>query len=63
MKVVVNRCYGGFSLSYEAVMEYAKRKGIKIYAFKNATNKDGEIDFDKELEAAGTEVLLRDWPV
>ena len=27
MKVLVNRCYGGFSLSNEALAEYAKRKG------------------------------------
>ena len=33
MKVVINRCYGGFGLSYEAVMYYAKLKGIKLYAY------------------------------
>jgi len=33
MKVVINRCYGGFGLSYEGVMEYAKQKGIKLYGF------------------------------
>ena len=32
-KIVINKCYGGFSLSYEGVMLYAKLKGIKIYAF------------------------------
>ena len=30
-KVVINTCVGGFELSYEAVMEYAKIKGIQLY--------------------------------
>lgn len=33
MKIVINRQYGGFSLSYAGVMLYAKLKGIKIYAW------------------------------
>lgn len=31
MKVLANRCYGGFSFSEEAVMLYAKRKGLTVY--------------------------------
>jgi hypothetical protein len=31
MKVVINRCYGGFSLSHQAVMRYFEIKGIKVY--------------------------------
>ena len=34
-KIVINNCYGGFSLSHEAVMLYAKKKGITLYAFQN----------------------------
>jgi hypothetical protein len=30
-KIVYNGCYGGFSLSHEAVMRYAEIKGIKLY--------------------------------
>ena len=33
MKLVINKCYGGFGLSHEAVLEYAKIKGIEIFAF------------------------------
>lgn len=32
MKVVINTCYGGFSLSHEAVLRYAEIKGITLYA-------------------------------
>ena len=34
-KVVINAGYGGFSLSYKAMMRYAELKGIKLYAFVN----------------------------
>lgn len=37
MKIVVNRCYGGFGLSLKAVIEYAKRKNIKLYAYIDDT--------------------------
>jgi len=33
MKVVINDCYGGFGLSYKAVMKYAEFKGIKLYGW------------------------------
>ena len=31
--IVINACYGGFGLSYEAVMLYAKKKGMELYAY------------------------------
>lgn len=31
-KIVVNRCYGGFSLSEAGVMLYAKLKGLTVYS-------------------------------
>ena len=31
MNIVINACYGGFSLSDEAVLLYAKKKGITLY--------------------------------
>lgn len=30
-KVTINRCFGGFSLSHEAVMRYFEIKGITVY--------------------------------
>jgi hypothetical protein len=29
-KIVINRCYGGFGLSHEAIMRYAELKGINL---------------------------------
>jgi hypothetical protein len=31
MKIVINRCYGGFGLSHEAMMLYYQVKGIPVY--------------------------------
>jgi hypothetical protein len=31
MKVVINRCYGGFGLSHEAVLRYFEIKGVPVY--------------------------------
>lgn len=31
MKIVINKCYGGFGLSKEAMMRYAEIKGITLY--------------------------------
>lgn len=33
-KIVYNACYGGFGLSHEAVMRYAKLKGLTLYPKK-----------------------------
>lgn len=30
-KIVTNRCHGGFGLSHEGVLEYARQKGLTIY--------------------------------
>jgi len=34
MKIVINQCYGGFSLSDEAIKLYASKKGITLYPEK-----------------------------
>lgn len=49
MKVVINTCYGGFSLSRKGVMEYAKLKGIKLYGWiddisKNVYKEEATLD-------------------
>lgn len=35
MKVVINACFGGFSLSDEGTRYYAKLKGLKLYPEKD----------------------------
>lgn len=34
MKIVINKCYGGFGLSDEAMKRYAELKGITLYPEK-----------------------------
>ncbi len=36
MKIVINRCWGGFGLSHEAVMRYAEIKGMALYPWIDA---------------------------
>jgi hypothetical protein len=31
MKIVINKCHGGYGLSHQAMMRYAELKGIKLY--------------------------------
>lgn len=31
MKIIINRCYGGFSLSEKGLYKYAKLRGMKLY--------------------------------
>lgn len=40
MKVVINTCYGGFSISDEALEALAKRKGLTLYWFASLFNSD-----------------------
>ena len=35
MKIVINKCHGGFSLSGEAIVLYGKKKGLNIIAVKD----------------------------
>ena len=48
-EIVINKCFGGFGLSYDGVMEYATNKGIKLYAYVDKRNPDGSLmGFDKK---------------
>lgn len=39
MKIILNKCYGGFDVSKEAYMLYAKKKGLELYQYaSNFTN-------------------------
>lgn len=55
MKIVINRCFGGFRLSDQAMHAYAARKGMTLYPEKDgplttywtvpADQRPGEIDW------------------
>ena len=38
MKVILNKCFGGFGLSYEAYKLYAKKKGLELFAYELGPN-------------------------
>src|SRR6185312_9103256 len=61
MEIVINKCFGGFSLSYAGVMEYARRKKMKLYAYQNARDYNNDIiNFCKYIpwDGVGPEPLL-----
>lgn len=37
MKIILNKCYGGFGLSEEAYELYAKKKGWTLYPYYNSS--------------------------
>jgi hypothetical protein len=43
MKIVINKCYGGFGLSHEAMMLYYQVKGIPVYPDVYPEDGDDEI--------------------
>lgn len=45
MKVILNKCFGGFDVSDEAYHLYAKKKGVKLYRYQVET--DGYHKTDK----------------
>lgn len=47
MKVVVNRCHGGFGLSPEAEVEYHKRLGNELYFYKDKDDKFGCDEYER----------------
>lgn len=48
MKVVINRCFGGFGLSPLAVKEYLKRKGKECFCYDNSfSEKMKKVDYEK----------------
>lgn len=66
MKIVINRCFGGFGLSTKALKEYAKLKGFEIFFYKQIKYKysDGEEKFervDSELPNAFLSIYKKDF--
>jgi hypothetical protein len=38
MKIVINRCHGGFGISHEAILKYAEYKNFKLFYDKSKEN-------------------------
>lgn len=50
-KIVINKCYGGFSLSIAGIKAFAKAKGLKVYFYANKENwDDGYVRVDHPNE-------------
>ena len=62
MKVVVNRCFGGFGLSDEAENLYALKKGFKLFRYEQVKYKhrDGEDKFIKVKSAKLSATFKKD---
>lgn len=46
MKLVINKCYGGFSLSPAGLMDYYARKGKKVFFYDHKRGPRGGMDMD-----------------
>ena len=55
MKLVINKCYGGFGLSHKCMMRYGELAGTKFFPYINFRDKKGDIDFKKYIEYHGEE--------
>jgi hypothetical protein len=55
MKVVINKCYGGFGLSFEAVKLYFKKKGWTFFAADRWAGESGYVDIS---DVGGTNILI-----
>jgi hypothetical protein len=54
MKLVINKCYGGFSLSLEAIRAYAKAKGETLYFYHRTKYKhEGGVDECERMDEVG----------
>lgn len=46
MKIVINKCFGGFGLSPEAVLKYAQLEGFDLFAYINSRTQKGALSFN-----------------
>ena len=56
MKVVINSCFGGFGLSREAEVLYAKKKGFELFRYEQTkySHKDGYSEHVKVSSSCGS---------
>jgi hypothetical protein len=56
MKIVINKCFGGFSLSAAGIAAYAKLKGWKPYFFVNVRKPEGGLDLETLVQKSVKEL-------
>lgn len=60
MKIILNKCYGGFSLSKEAYELYAKKKGLTLYPYYDSSE-DNFTTFKKGNSSFLTYYFIEDF--
>jgi len=50
MKIAVNKCYGGFGLSKEAQLLYAKKSGFELFFYTQTkyNHRDGVVEYSRD---------------
>ncbi len=71
IKIVINKCYGGFSLSPEAMLRYSELNGNKCFFFKHDYDTDKYILISKEeaksefiwhaFDDAAPDIMTNEW--
>lgn len=46
-KVILNKCFGGFDVSDEAYVLYAKKKGLELYKYESEYRSNGNFTYKK----------------
>ena len=58
LQIVVNKCYGGFGLSVEALKMYYELKGITPFFYSRIYDKDGNAEEYKRIKTSTEETGL-----
>jgi hypothetical protein len=62
MKIVLNKCYGGFGVSHEAIMRYGELKGVEVVLYTNDEPHTGDSTIFKRITVEEMEELS-DWAI
>ena len=63
MKIVINRCYGGFGLSHKAIMEYGKRMGMDLSAWQKGASYTDHVPYDGTSDVLFVSYYKGDTPI
>ena len=60
MKIIINKCYGGFSLSADAIDLYLEKKGEKCFRYTNRTLGEKLIRTNKKNDSWNVHCFIKD---